>query len=61
MKAPSPRPVSYTHLDVYKRQELTGITPTGLLEGHTYTGLTYSAKGKNVGGYDGTFSGTRCV
>lgn len=45
---------TYTGSDI----ELTGITPTGLLEGHTYTGLTYSAKGKNVGGYDGTFSGT---
>ena len=45
---------TYTGSDI----ELTGITPDGLLEGHTYTGLTYSAKGKNVGGYDGTFSGT---
>ena len=45
---------TYTGSDI----ELTGITPTGLLEGHTYTGLTYSAKGKNVGGYDGAFSGT---
>ena len=45
---------TYTGSDI----ELTGITPTGLLEGHTYTGLTYSAKGKNIGGYDGTFSGT---
>ena len=45
---------TYTGSDI----ELTGITPTGLLEGHTYTGLTYSAKGTNVGGYDGTFSGT---
>ena len=45
---------TYTGSDI----ELTGITPDGLLPGHTYTGLTYSAKGKNVGGYDGTFSGT---
>lgn len=45
---------TYTGSDI----ELTGITPDGLLTGHTYTGLTYSAKGKNVGGYDGTFSGT---
>ena len=45
---------TYTGSDI----ELTGITPDGLLPGHTYTGLTYSAKGKNVGGYDGAFSGT---
>ncbi|MGI6696550.1 MAG: DUF7507 domain-containing protein [Christensenellales bacterium] len=38
-------------------QELTGITPSGLLAGHTYEGLTYSAKGTNVGEYDGVFSG----
>lgn len=38
-------------------QELTGITVNGLLAGHTYEGLSYSAKGTNVGQYDGTFSG----
>jgi len=42
-------------------QSLTGITPTGLLSGHTYEGLTYSASGKNVGTYDGTFSGTAVI
>ncbi|MEA4911238.1 MAG: MBG domain-containing protein, partial [Oscillospiraceae bacterium] len=39
-------------------QELTGITASGLLTGHTYEGLTYSAKGTNVGTYDGAFTGT---
>ena len=39
-------------------QELTGITPSGLLAGDTYSDLTYSAKGTNVGEYDGTFGGT---
>ncbi len=39
-------------------QEITGITEAGLLEGHTYTGLTYSAKGKDADEYNGAFSGT---
>ena len=39
-------------------QELTGITQSGLVEGHTFSALTYSAKGKNVGTYGGAFSGT---
>ena len=38
-------------------QEITGITEAGLLDGHDYSGLNYSAKGKDVGGYDGAFSG----
>ena len=38
-------------------QEITGITEAGLLDGHKYSELRYSAKGKDVGGYDGTFSG----
>ena len=38
-------------------QEITGITEAGLLKGHDYSGLKYSAKGKDVGGYDGAFSG----
>ena len=38
-------------------QEITGITEAGLLKGHDYSGLRYSAKGKDVGGYDGAFSG----
>ncbi len=40
-----------------KEQEITEITPEGLLDGHEYSGLSYSAKGKDVGEYDGTFSG----
>lgn len=57
------RPVTFTGETATKpytgsEQKITGITPGGLLSGHTYTGLTYSAKGTNVGGYDGTFSGT---
>ena len=39
-------------------QSITGITPTGLLKGHTYEGLTYAAKGTDAGEYDGAFSGT---
>ena len=39
-------------------QSITGITPTGLLEGHTYSGLTYIAKGTDAGEYDGAFTGT---
>ena len=38
-------------------QKLTGITVSGLLEGDTWTGLSYSAKGIDVGGYDGEFTG----
>lgn len=39
-------------------QSITGITPTGLIDGHTYNELTYAAKGTNVGEYDGEFSGS---
>ena len=42
-------------------QSITGITPTGLLKGHTYEGLTYAAKGTNVGEYKGEFSGTAVI
>ena len=38
-------------------QEITGITEAGLLDGHKYSELRYAAKGKDVGGYDGAFSG----
>ena len=38
-------------------QEITGITEAGLLDGHKYSGLKYSAKGKDVNEYDGAFSG----
>ena len=38
-------------------QELSGITVSGLRDGDTYTGLSYSAKGKDVGEYTGEFTG----
>ena len=38
-------------------QSITGITQSGLVEGHKYEGLNYKAEGQNVGGYDGAFSG----
>ena len=38
-------------------QSITGITASGLLTGHSYEGLSYIAKGTNVGEYDGVFSG----
>ena len=38
-------------------QELSGITVSGLRDGDTYTGLSYSAKGKDVGEYTGVFTG----
>ena len=38
-------------------QSITGITQSGLVEGHRYEGLIYKAEGQNVGSYDGAFSG----
>ena len=38
-------------------QELTGIKVEGLLTGDTWTGLSYSAKGTDVGEYTGKFTG----
>lgn len=38
-------------------KKITSITPTGLLEGHTYSGLTYVAKGTAPNDYTGEFSG----
>ena len=38
-------------------QSITGITQSGLVEGHRYEGLTYKAEGQNVDSYDGAFSG----
>lgn len=40
-----------------KVQQITGITVEGLVEGHSYAGLTYLAEGKDAGKYDGSFSG----
>ena len=44
-----------------KVQEITGITVEGLVDGHSLTGLTYSAKGKDAGKYDGTFTGQTVI
>ena len=38
-------------------QELSGIEVEGLLDGNTWTGLSYSAKGTDVGEYTGEFTG----
>ena len=38
-------------------QSITGITAEGLLDGHTYSGLNYIAKGTDAGAYDGAFTG----
>lgn len=40
-----------------EEQELTGIEVEGLLDGDTWTGLSYSAKGIDVGDYPGAFTG----
>ena len=37
--------------------KLDGITPTGLIEGHELTGITYAAAGTDAGTYNGTFNG----
>ena len=42
-------------------QEITGIKVEGLLDGDTWTGLSYSAKGTNVGEYTGTFTGKQKI
>ena len=44
-----------------KVQEITGITVEGLVDGHRLTGLTYSAKGKDAGKYDGSFTGQTVI
>lgn len=44
-----------------KVQEITGITVEGLVDGHSLTGLTYSAKGKDAGKYDGSFTGRTVI
>ena len=40
-----------------EEQELTGIEVKGLRTGDAWTGLSYSAKGTNVGEYTGAFTG----
>ena len=42
-------------------QEITGYTVDNLVEGHKMTGVTYSAKGKEPGKYDGSFTGSQIV
>ena len=42
-------------------QEITGYTVDNLVEGHKMTGVTYSAKGKDPGKYDGSFTGSQIV
>ena len=44
-----------------KEQTITGITPTGLLAGHTYDGLTYSAGGTAPDTYEGVFTGNATI
>jgi hypothetical protein len=58
----TPKPVTFlgeSDSKVYNGeiQTINGITPTGLLGGHSFSGLTYSASGKNVGEYNGVFAG----
>jgi uncharacterized repeat protein (TIGR02543 family) len=42
-------------------QEITDFTTTSLVGGAELSGVTYSAKGTNVGTYDGAFSGTPVI
>ncbi len=56
------RPVTFTgesNTVTYNRQEqfITGISEDNLVEGHTWSGLTYCAKGTNAGDYEGAFDG----
>lgn len=40
---------------------ITGITPNGLISGHTWSGLSYAASGTDAGTYDGAFTGTAVI
>lgn len=42
-------------------QEINGYTVDNLVEGHEMTGVIYSAKGKDPGKYDGSFTGSQIV
>lgn len=42
-------------------QEINGYTVDNLVNGHEMTGVTYSAKGKDPGKYDGSFTGRQIV
>ena len=49
---------SAEHVYTGAQQELTYFTVEGLAEGDSHSGLSYSAVGTAVGGYQGEFSGT---
>ena len=56
----SQRPVTFTGETATKvyngeAQSITAIAQSGLVEGHTLTGLTYAATGTDVGEYPGAF------
>lgn len=42
-------------------QEINGYTVDNLVKGHEMTGVIYSAKGKDPGKYDGSFTGSQIV
>lgn len=42
-------------------QEINGYTVDNLVNGHEMTGVIYSAKGKDPGKYDGSFTGSQIV
>ena len=42
-------------------QEINGYTVDNLVKGHEMTGVIYSAKGKDPGKYDGSFTGRQIV
>lgn len=42
-------------------QEINGYTVDNLVKGHKMTGVIYSAKGKDPGKYDGSFTGSQIV
>ena len=42
-------------------QEINGYTVDNLVKGHEMTGVTYSAKGKDPGKYNGSFTGRQIV
>ena len=44
-----------------KEQTITGITPTGLLEDHTFSELTYAATGTEPDTYNGVFTGNAII
>lgn len=58
----TPKTITFTGKTATKvyngsEQKITEITEDGLVSGHEYAGLTYVAKGTDVGKYDGEFSG----